>query len=198
MNIILDNFVWMGINSILAATAVVFGFLSLKFFLKPLKIFFLSLWLLFLPNTIYILTDMLHFPRQWMGTEGIQRVFLLIQYSFLEAVGIVSFVLSIYFFEKILLYSRFKKNKLLIIFMIILLNFLTAFGVVLGRIQRLNSWDIFTNAEKVMNESLGIMTSVELSLLVLFFGMVGNIIYFLFKDTLVMYFKFLKEVRLGK
>jgi len=188
----------MGINSILAATAVVFGFLSLKFFLKPLKIFFLSLWLLFLPNTIYILTDMLHFPRQWMGTEGIQRVFLLIQYSFLEAVGIVSFVLSIYFFEKILLYSRFKKNKLLIIFMIILLNFLTAFGVVLGRIQRLNSWDIFTNAEKVMNESLGIMTSVELSLLVLFFGMVGNIIYFLFKDTLVMYFKFLKEVRLGK
>jgi uncharacterized membrane protein len=66
-------------------------------------------------------------------------------------------------------------------FLLITVNFFIGFGIVLGRVQRLNSWDIFIDAPKVMYASFQIVSSLELLLLVVFFSAVANALYFLFR-----------------
>jgi uncharacterized membrane protein len=65
-------------------------------------------------------------------------------------------------------------------FLLITVNFCIGFGMVLGRVQRLNSWDIFLDAPKVIHASFHMVSSLELLLLGVLFGVVANSVYFLF------------------
>lgn len=99
----------------------------------------LCLWLLFLPNAGYIITDFFHLKNitsapLWLDT--------LILFSF-SITGLIFFFISIYQFEKII-QQHFKiKTFYLTLFVIIL----SAFGVYLGRYLRWNSWDIITQLD---------------------------------------------------
>src|SRR5207248_1183184 len=105
------------------------------------------LWLLFLPNTIYIFTDLEHLIDQWPLLHPFFRIPLLLQYIFFELVGIVTFVIALIPFEKIILPLKLlKKRKIPVL---IIFNFLIAFGMVLGRVERINSWEVFTSPLKV-------------------------------------------------
>jgi len=106
---------------------------------------------------------------------------LAVQYIKYELIGLSSFLLALYPLEKTLLLSRWRENKVLLPFLLITVNFFIGFGIVLGRVQRLNSWDIFIDASKVMYASFQIVSSLELLLLVVFFSAVANAIYFLFR-----------------
>jgi uncharacterized membrane protein len=106
---------------------------------------------------------------------------LAVQYIIYELIGLSSFLLALYPLEKTLLLSRWRENKVLLPFLLITVNFFIGFGIVLGRVQRLNSWDIFIDAPKVMYASFQIVSSLELLLLVVFFSVVANAIYFLFR-----------------
>ena len=61
---------------------------------------------------------------------------------------------------------------------------MVGFGIVLGRIQRLNSWEIFTETERVITDSLQITTSSKLVMYAIFFGLLGNLVYFIFRKRL--------------
>lgn len=182
-NVLMFNTIWMTINILLAVVAVVFGWLALKTDNKYLKILYLLIWILFIPNTLYISTDILHIPKQWVQSGFFQKIVITIQYTILEAAGFLTFVASLYPFEKILKLSRIGKKESLINTIIFVLNFAIGFGIVLGRIQRANSWEVFTNTEKVVTDTLHIITSLDLVLLVLFFGFFGNFVYLLLKKT---------------
>ncbi len=106
---------------------------------------------------------------------------LVVQYILYELIGLSSFLLAVYPLEKTLLCSRWRENKWLLPLLLITANFFIGFGMVLGRVQRINSWDIFLDTPKVIQASVQIVSSFELLLLVVLFGCVANAVYFLFR-----------------
>ncbi len=103
------------------------------------------IWLLFLPNAPYILTDFIHLHMssgKWIFFD-----FLLVLCHALTGLlaGIYSMKTMMQFY--LLFHSR-KKVHLLNIF----ISFLCGFGVYLGRFIRLNSWDLFLQPLSALNK----------------------------------------------
>ncbi len=178
MNILIDNAFWMTGNILLGIIAVVLGLLALKTKNLLQKGILLFLWLLFIPNTSYMLTDIIHIPKQLHVLEGIYRTILILQYTLVMIVAIATFILALYPFEKILQKELKQKKTGIIQIILFFTNFVIAFGIVLGRIQRTNSWELFTNIGKVIQDGINVLTTKELLLLVVFFGILNNFIYF--------------------
>jgi uncharacterized membrane protein len=185
MHLIAYNFSWMGFNTFLAIIPLILGWLFYLTKNKITKYFHGVFWLLFLPNTIYLFTDILNLIRQWGMVGAPERLVFVFQYSVLTIIGLVTFVLSLYPFEKFIKNTKYAKRGAAII---IVLNFIIGFGITLGRVERINSWDVVFRPESVVASSLNIIFSVELMFLTLLFGLLGNFIYFLFRDPLIKYF----------
>lgn len=143
-------------NVFLAMLAVAFGWMML--FIKNRLLFgiLLVLWVLFLPNTIYILTDVIHIPYQLQNIPQILVPYVVMQYLLLGICAIVTFLLGIYPIEFLLITKRFHLNKRRKVTFVLLFNALIAFGVVIGRFQRTNSWEVFTNPLKVIQDFINI------------------------------------------
>src|SRR5688500_17495419 len=95
-------------------------------------------WLLFIPNTFYILTDLFH-----LGETGAAPLWfdLLLILSFAWN-GMMMGILSVRQMEKIF-HEKFRTgNELIFLYPIMWLN---ALGVYIGRYLRFNSWDIITS-----------------------------------------------------
>jgi uncharacterized membrane protein len=182
MGVFLFNIDWMSFNVMLALLAVLFGFFFMQTKGKILQYLFGMLWFFFLPNTIYLYTDLQHILQQWQGVSQGEQMLLFMQYSFLQIIGFVTFVLAVRPFEIIL--QRYKISQPVQLKLIILFNFLIGFGMVLGRIERLNSWEIFTQPQHVLMTSIHTATSFSLLGLAFLFGLVCNFSYFLFRDTI--------------
>ena len=180
MPILLFNVSWMTFNSLLAALAVLLGYFFLQSRSSTLKVLFGISWLLFLPNTIYLFTDLQHIIEQWTEVTSLEAIVLLLQYILLQVVGVITFILAFHPFERII--KRFSALKKYKIRYIVLFNFLIALGLVLGRVERINSWEVVTNPLRVIASAFHVFMSLDLLLLTLLFGIVCNCVYFLFRD----------------
>lgn len=183
-SVIIENFHWMTFNILLALLAVLLSWLFYKAKKGIIKIIFLITWLIFVPNTIYIFTDILHLMRQVNKMNLFGAIILFTQYAALFITGFLTYILSLYLIEKKLKHLRF---------LIIGINFLIGIGILLGRIHRLNSWDIILNMEKVGNATIEIISSPKLISLSILFGLLGNFIYFLFKKKTIKYLSKIKK-----
>ena len=181
MDVLFDNMPMIGLNSFLSLIPICCGWLMLKTRPKFLQGAFALLWFFFLPNTLYILTDLRYLPEQWNALSTVGKLGLAVQYTLYELIGVSSFLLALYLLEKTLLLSRWRENKVVLPFVLITVNFFIGFGIVLGRVLRLNSWDILLDAPKVMYASFHIVSSWQLLLFVVFFGIVANALYFVFR-----------------
>jgi uncharacterized membrane protein len=95
-------------------------------------------WLVFIPNTFYILTDLFHLGENGLAPKWYDLLLLL---SFAWN-GMLMGILSIRQMEKIFLEKCKTKNVWLFIYPVMWLN---ALGVYIGRYLRFNSWDIITS-----------------------------------------------------
>jgi uncharacterized membrane protein len=181
MSVLLDNMSMIGWNSFLTLIPILCGWLMVKTRQKFLQGAFALLWFSFLPNTLYILTDLRYLPEQWHALHTFGKLGLAVQYILYELIGLSSFLLAVYPLERTLVDSRWRENKWLLPLLLITTNFFIGFGMVLGRVQRINSWDIFVDPPKVIQASVQIVSSLELLLLVVLFGGVANAVYFLFR-----------------
>lgn len=188
MDILFFNTGWMSLNVILAVIPVIFGLLAHKTKKTFLKYIFLIVWLVFVPNTLYIASDIIHIPEQWINLDLFERLILLIQYLLLEICGLFTFILSLYFFENAL--KDLKVKNMIMGSEIIVVNFFIGLGVMLGRVERVNSWELVSDPGKILNSMINIFSSLELILQAILFGIFANFIYFIFKDKVV---KFTKE-----
>lgn len=179
MEVLLFNAYWMIYNLSLGVIALSSGWLALKTSIFPIRAVFGAIWLLFIPNTLYVLTDIIHVSEQWGLVGDTIRILLILQYEIFIFLGIVLFVLALYPFEKILAKLALKKSA--IVAGLIVINFVIAFGMTMGRIERTNSWEVFINIKDVFSDGVSIATSFEAMMMVVFFGIIGNIIYFSLK-----------------
>jgi uncharacterized membrane protein len=189
MEILSFNFWWMLWNIFLAVLPVGFAWLYFATHRKLYKGILAILWLLFLPNSLYVVSDVQHIFEQWNAVSGLDKLLLLFQYIPLEIIGLGAYVVSLYACEKELRRIFHKQNRKYIVAVIATLNFLIGFAIVIGKIERINSWDVFTATDKVMIALATVVRLDELVWLAILFGLFGNFFYFLVRRPLISYYR---------
>jgi uncharacterized membrane protein len=119
--------------------------------LKPFFIIFFIIWILFLPNAPYVMTDFIHLGK-------IRAVPVMFDIFVLFSSAYVSLLMGLYslsHMENILL-LKFSK-KIVNIFIPIIILF-ASFGIYLGRFLRFNSWDFFTSHISLLSAVWDIFT----------------------------------------
>lgn len=113
--------------------------------LKWTTSFLLAAWLLFFPNALYIITDLIHLEAKTNVPIWYDAVLLFTS----AGTGLSMAFASLYKVETFLLkqVSHSTTNKL-----VLLSLFMGSFGVYLGRFLRWNSWDIVTNPFALFKE----------------------------------------------
>jgi uncharacterized membrane protein len=131
--------------------------------------FGLIVWLLFLPNAPYIITDLLHLKGNTHVPIWFDSILI---FSFALA-GLLCGLFSLYLAHRII---DQLFNEVTGWFSIVGCVGLTGFGVYLGRVERWNSWDLFTNPIHLLTNSLqqttnpmAIKMTVGFTCLLLFF-----------------------------
>ena len=102
------------------------------------QLFLFSSWILFFPNALYIVTDLVHLQEEtnmpwWFDTE------LVFSSSF---IGIVMAFISL---SRAEYYLKSLFTKKLVVAVVCVILFLGSFGVYLGRFHRWNSWDVLND-----------------------------------------------------
>ena len=124
-------------NMFLAAIPVILGRIALRrerrgdSFITILP--FLLLWLLFLPNGPYIVTDFIH-----LGRSDVRLAYDVVLIAVCATAGLVCTFRSLRDVEEIL-ERRIAVRPAIAISLVAL--FLSSYGIYLGRFIRLNSWD---------------------------------------------------------
>lgn len=120
----------------------------------------LVIFIFFLPNTFYVITDMIHINSSVFYTfndlytpmtylRNISAYIMLIHISLTVILGIYAGIVSLTQFKKIL--SSYKLNNIKINIIIITTILLSSIGIYIGRFLRFFSWDII-NPIKVITE----------------------------------------------
>lgn len=111
-----------------------------------------SVFLAFLPNAPYVLTDIIHLIRNIRDGYSVWIVALVLvpQYLLFMLVGFEAYVLSV-----IALGRYLQRQGLRAVGWVeLVVHALCAVGVYLGRFRRFNSWDIVTRPDEVLSTTL--------------------------------------------
>lgn len=138
---LLNNFIWMGWNVLLAFVPYALAVRLYRKNVRRTRLWWIGigLFLLFLPNTAYIITDVVHFekPLKYFP-DPIILTLAAVQFLALELAGYWLFVESYRKFERYILKRKDLDAGTVRIFMFLLISV----GVFVGRFVRLNSWDL--------------------------------------------------------
>jgi uncharacterized membrane protein len=156
MSALVDNVGWMGWNLVLALVPL--GLAWFLFGRRPRPVWLLwtggAMFVAFLPNAPYVLTDVLHLPVEMAAVDADPwlAAALLAQYGCLLAVGFVAYVLSLVRFERWLAARGMSRRA--VRWVDLALHALCAVGILLGRVFRFNSWDVVADPRQL----LGVLT----------------------------------------
>ena len=109
-----------------------------------------GIWLLFLPNAAYIVTDLIHLR---LSDNNILWLDFILVSSF-AITGLMFFYYSIAYMKNIL---ETYLNKKTITYVVNFTLFVSAFGIFLGRFLRYNSWEILSNPKYLIVDILNIV-----------------------------------------
>lgn len=140
---------------------------------EPISIILTILWLIFLPNSFYLVSDLIHLQT----TYEVSVLYDAVLFTSFIINGFISGYISIYFVHIELIKRLGKKAAHFTIAGVFLVS---GFAVYLGRVLRWNSWDLFVNptslafdlTEQVVNQAAQTRASVTtLSFFILTGGM---------------------------
>lgn len=114
------------------------------------------IWFLFYPNAPYIVTDLVH-VKKW-GQDGIPRWFDLLLINAHAFTGMLLGWLALWLVHGVV--AR-KLGRLAGHGFVLGMLFLSAFGIYLGRVLRLNSWDVVTRPFKLFNGLASLTDSMK-------------------------------------
>jgi uncharacterized membrane protein len=123
----------------------------------------LFLWLVFLPNSFYILTDLIHLSQ----SSNHLFWFDLVAISSYALIGFTLGIVSLIEFENII---KTYTTPLITNLLMPAICFLCGIGIYLGRILRYNSWDIISNPFEIVRATLVSLSSAHALLFSFYFG----------------------------
>lgn len=129
--------------------------------LKRISIF--TVWLLFLPNSLYVITDFTHFFRSGPNAIWID-ILLLFSFAF------TSLLFGIMSIHQMLEIAKQKYVTSTVNILLLMTCLACGFGVYLGRVLRFNSWDVLTSPLSIIKTSLLSYTNTTAWLMTLGFG----------------------------
>ncbi len=128
-----------------------------------MRLLLFACWLLFLPNSFYIVTDFVHLPK---GNPELFWFDLILLFSF-ASLGFLFGLLALQEFKNCYLLfhsSKFIQSSIPII------SLLCGFGIYLGRFLRFNSWNILTHPFQLAIEAFQSLLSTEALLFSVLYG----------------------------
>ncbi len=105
----------------------------------------LAIWLLFIPNSFYIITDLFHLNR---FSEAPQWFNLLLIFSFAWN-GLLAGIISLRRVEVLFTITKGANFSAMVVFSVM---WLSGFGIYIGRYLRFNSWDVLTDPFSLVTE----------------------------------------------
>ncbi len=125
------------------------------------------IWLLFIPNTFYLITDFVH-----LNPSNLYRY--IFDFALLSSFTIAGFYFGILSIHTIYKQIQFFYSNTISKIFLISISYLCAFGIYIGRVLRFNSWDIISNPFSLIKSILDsiflletVVFSVELGTLIL-------------------------------
>jgi uncharacterized membrane protein len=145
----------------------------------------LAVFVLFLPNAAYPLTDFLHFvlkirQKPYLPDWAV-GLFVIPEYVVYIGVSFLAYVLSLRFFGD---YLRSAGKGRLVVSLELLLHGLCALGIYLGRKPRLNSWDVLTRPATVLEKAAEALDQPRSVLFVAVTAAVVAVAYYLVKSLI--------------
>jgi uncharacterized membrane protein len=148
--VVRTNTVWMTVNLLLAALPFI---LALVLFVpgRPRTVAWwlgLGTFVVFLPNAPYVLTDIIHLSGQIRRTGSTLHAGLLVaEYAAFMAVGLALYGGCLFLLRRRLQAEGFERWRWPAE---LALHALCSVGIFLGRVLRLNSWDVVANPGRVL------------------------------------------------
>ncbi len=173
---------WMLWNLFLALLGVWFGYRLWKSDKTWHTVVWGVLWFFFVPNTIYIVTDIKHVVNNLISFETLAgKTAYILLYTLFLPLGVFTYLWSMKYFKKA--YEKHFAHKVLLKnisypSVVIALNTLFSFGVTLGRFQRTNSWQVVTNPLAVAYDSFAILLNPYTLAFFLGFTIFINAVYY--------------------
>lgn len=152
MALVAANTPWMVWNLMLAAVPALLSFQLFRPGVRRRAAWWLGLgiFVAFLPNAPYVLTDVIHLATDIRGTESNPVVAALVgQYGCFFLAGLACYAVSLARLERWLRNAGWSLPRLL--GLDVTLHVLCAVGVFLGRVFRLNSWDLVSHPHVVVS-----------------------------------------------
>ncbi|MBQ2464167.1 MAG: DUF1361 domain-containing protein [Treponema sp.] len=139
-------------------------------------------WLPFFPNAPYILTDLLHLGnRNWRSAPTWFDLIMLLSYAL---AGLTYGFVSLQMMEEKIIRAKLKCKFAPVVSIVLI--YISAFGVYIGRFLRWNSWDIVGNpsslAQDILSRFLSPTQHPRTWAFTLLFGTLLNITYPIFKQ----------------
>ena len=117
-----------------------------------------GIWLIFFPNALYIITDIIHLKDTGIVPIWYDALLLFTASLTGIAMGFASLINAELFIARIFPRLSKRYSPLIVVFFF----FLGAFGVYLGRFERWNSWNIISNpTELLQNIALNFIEPFE-------------------------------------
>jgi uncharacterized membrane protein len=132
------DYLFLGFNLGLAMLPLFFSVLTITTKVKAARVLYASLWLLFLPNAPYIITDLIHLQ----ALRGAPAWYDVLMISSCAGTGLAAGFFSLAILQSALLRQRLR---VLAHSVVVLSCFATAFGIYLGRFLRWHSVHVFSN-----------------------------------------------------
>ncbi|MFC3928669.1 DUF1361 domain-containing protein [Streptococcus caprae] len=146
------NLVW---NMFLALAALDFAYVMYRLRNRFLVAVLAILWLLFYPNTFYMLTDAVYFT--WAKEILTDQQALINFFIFMSSI-LFGVLCGVYSWQ--LVVEKFRvDNPWLRYIAIAGLSLVSSFAIHIGRYARLNSWDVFTDPMMVVREIMAVANS---------------------------------------
>lgn len=157
VEVLLGNGPWMVWNSLLACIPLgfaVFLFTGPRARRGPFWWVGLAIFVAFLPNGPYVITDLIHLKSDALALRGGQggTLMLVLAYSVFVLVGVAAYAGSLELLRRYLLAHRWSNRAAFLLELC--LHALCAVGVLLGRVARFNSWELVTRPDDVFGHAL--------------------------------------------
>jgi uncharacterized membrane protein len=114
----------------------------------------LAIFVAFLPNGPYVITDLIHLKSDALALRAGQggTLALVLEYSLFVLVGVVAYAGSLELLRRYLLAHGWSTRAAFMLELV--LHALSAVGVLLGRLARFNSWELVTRPDDVVGHTL--------------------------------------------